>query len=181
MKLKEFWRRVRRYFERQLDILFEDIAPEVPDAPAEAAPPGEEEPPPTPAPEEPAPAGPAPALEWRYGGFDGSRAVEDPECRIVSASMNRDRVTFRFSGPWWGATHENPTMRCCIFFKDPSGAWRGGFWEWGSPDRTTRDFANIADGYNGWSHAAFLAASEYLVLVCDRRGSRRSNIVFLKP
>ena len=115
---------------------------------------------------------------WRYGGFDGSRAKEDSACRIKSVSMSDKGVEFKFSGSWWGATHDNPTMRCCAFFKS-GDKWVGGFWEWGSPDRTYRAFTNIDDGYNGWSGSDFHAAKEYAFLICSKDGKKRSNVVYV--
>ena len=121
-----------------------------------------------------------PILDFRYGGFDGSKAKEDGACQIKSVSVNGKGVMFKFSGSWWGATHDNPTMRCCAFYKDGSGKWVGGFWEWGSPDRTYRAFTNIDDGYKGWNAKAFRAAKELAFMVCSKDGKNRSNIVMTK-
>lgn len=128
----------------------------------------------------PEPSSPSVALDFRYGGFNGSKAVEDPNCQIKSVSVSSKGVTFKLSGSWWGATHDNPTMRCCVFYKDGSGKWVGGFWEWGSPDRTYRAFTNINDGYKGWNAMAFNAAKEFAFVICSKDGKKRSNIVTTK-
>lgn len=180
MKLKEFLKRVRRYIERQLDILIEDIAPEVPDAPAEAAPPEEEEPPPAPAPEEPAPA-PAPALEWRYGGFDGSRAAEDPECRIADLRMDRDGLSFKWDTgiPASWARHDSDKGRLVVaaaFYWDGT-KWVGGKFDWLDESRSSRSFENVREGYNGWDAAAFFAAKRRAFCVCAANGRARSNLL----
>ena len=130
--------------------------------------------------EKPASASPSVALDFKYGGFNGSKAIEDPNCQIKSVSMSGKGVTFKMSGSWWGATHDNPTMRCCAFYKDGSGKWVGGFWEWGSPDRTYRAFTNIDDGYKGWDAKAFHAAKEYAFCICSKDGKKRSNVVYAK-
>lgn len=115
--------------------------------------------------------------DWRYGGFNGSKAVEDKSCQIKSVSTSGKGVTFKLSGSWWGATHESPTMRCCAFYKDGSGRWVGGFWEWGSPDRTYRAFTNINDGYKGWDAKAFFAAKKHGFVICSKDGKKRSNFI----
>jgi hypothetical protein len=128
--------------------------------------------------EKPASSSSSVALNWKYGGFNGGKAIEDPNCQIKSLSMSSKGVTFKFSGSWWDATHDNPTMRCCVFYKDGSGKWVGGFWEWGSPDRSYRAFTNIDDGYKGWDAKAFHAAKEYAFCICSKDGKKRSNIVY---
>lgn len=129
----------------------------------------------------PEPTSPSVALNFKYGGFNGSKAIEDPNCQIKSLSMSSKGVTFKFSGgSWWGATHDNPTMRCCAFYKTDSGKWVGGFWEWGSPDRKYRAFTNIDDGYKGWNAKAFRAAKELAFVICSKDGKKRSNIVMTK-
>jgi hypothetical protein len=182
VKLKAFWKRVRRYIERQLDILIEDIAPEVPDAPAEAAPPEEEEPPPAPAPEEPAPA-PAPALEWRYGGFDGSRAAEDPECRIADLRMGRAGLSFRWEKGGCerfgahGRDDYGAALACAFYWDEGAGKWIGGKFDWISTSRSSRSFENVREGYNGWDAAAFFAAPRRAFCVCAANGRARSNLL----
>lgn len=117
------------------------------------------------------------SADWRYGGFNGSKAKEDSACQIKSVSMSSKGVTFKLSGSWWGATHDNPTMRCCAFYKDGSGKWVGGFWEWGSPDRTYRSFANIDDGYKGWNAKPFHASKKHAFVICSKDGKYRSNFI----
>lgn len=118
------------------------------------------------------------SLDWKYGSFNGSKAAEDPSCQITSISVSSKGVTFKFSGgSWWGATHDNPTMRCCAFYKTDSGKWVGGFWEWGSPDRKYRAFTNINDGYKGWDAKAFNSAKKHLFVICSKDGKKRSNFI----
>ena len=116
------------------------------------------------------------SLVWKFGGFDGSKAAEDPDCRIVSASHSAKGVTFKFSGSFWGATHADPTMRCCAFYES-GGKWTGGFWEWGSPDRTYRGYENISDKYKNWDPAAWNAAKKRAFCICSKDGKKRTNLV----
>ena len=121
------------------------------------------------------------SVDWRYGSFNGGKAVEDKTCQIASVSVSTKGVTFKFSGgSWGGATHDNPTMRCCAFYKNGSGKWVGGFWEWGSPDRKYRAFTNINDGYKGWNAKEFNAAKEFAFVICSKDGKKRSNVVMSK-
>ena len=123
------------------------------------------------------PSGIAPAaLDWRFGGFDGSKAAEDAGCRILSASHSAKGVTFKFSGSFWGATPADPRMRSFAVYES-GGRWIGGFWEWGSPDRTYRGYENIADKYKGWDPAAWNAAKRRAFCICSKDGKKRTNIV----
>lgn len=123
------------------------------------------------------PSGIAPAtLDWRFGGFDGSKAKEDPACRILSAVAGSNGVTFKFSGSFWGATHADPTMRCCAFYES-GGRWVGGFWEWGSPDRTYRGYENITGKYKNWDPAAWNAAKKRAFCICSKDGKKRTNLI----
>lgn len=117
-------------------------------------------------------------LEWRYGNFKpASDCKEDRE--LVYVKSDGKSVTFQLpSKDYWGATHENPTMRCCAFYWDGS-KYVGGFWEWQSPDRKNREFTNIKGNYGGWSAGkdAFLNAKRRAFVVCSKDGRHRTNIV----
>jgi hypothetical protein len=118
--------------------------------------------------------------------FDGDGLAEvicrtadgtvDGTGRTLSGGVFAKGATFKFSGSFWGATHADPTMRCCAFYES-GGRWIGGFWEWGSPDRTYRGYENIADKYKGWDPAAWNAAKRRAFCVCSKDGKKRTNIV----
>lgn len=116
--------------------------------------------------------------QWCYGGISGAGMVEDTSAagyRIDSVSFNGATVAFSGAGGMWGATHANPSARCCMFFKE-GNEWYGGFYEYVSPDRLTRSVANIDGRYKGWDPARFHAATEYAYCICDYKGTKRSNI-----
>ena len=117
--------------------------------------------------------------EWCYGGENGSKAKEDTSAngyKLKSVSFDGKNVKFSGSGNMWGATHGSPTARNCLFFKE-GGKWYGGFFEWGSPDRTTRAIANIEGRYKGWQPSRVAAAKEFAFCLMDKASKNRSNFV----
>lgn len=149
-------------------------APEAPATPAE----GREEPPQTPTEEPQTPDAPAERVEWRFGGFDGSRAVEDSRVQVGSVKMGRDRMTFKWTKgdlSAWGLAREEAGAIACFFFLDGS-RWVGGKADWISTSRTSRDFKNIEAGYHGWDSKAFFGASRRAFCVVSKDGKRRTNI-----
>ena len=93
------------------------------------------------------------SLDWCYGGANGAGAVEDVSQEgytLHSASVNERGIRFQGSGSMWGYSHDRTDARNCLFFEE-GGTFHGGFWEWGSVDRTYRGFDNIYSGYKGWN------------------------------
>lgn len=118
-------------------------------------------------------------LVWCFGGENGSNAKEDTSAsgyRLLSATVSVKGITFKGTGAMWGYTHDKHDARNCIFFEE-GGKWYGGFWEWGSVDRTFRGFDNIYGGYKGWNHIRFQKAKKVAFLVMDCAGRRRSNVI----
>lgn len=121
-------------------------------------------------------------LDWCYGGERARNAVEDVSqngFKLNSVSANEKGVKFSGKGKMWGYTHDHADARNCIFFLGDDGAWHGGFWEWGSVDRTYRDFNNIYSGYKGWKVQPFLKSKRWLFFVMTRSGDKRSNGLFI--
>lgn len=118
-------------------------------------------------------------LVWCFGGENGSNAKEDTSSggyKLLSVSVNYRGVTFDGNGAMWGYHHNNAYARNCIFFEE-GGKWYGGFWEWGSVDRTYRAFDNIYSGYKGWDKNRFNRATKVAFLIMTKDGSKRSNVV----
>lgn len=117
--------------------------------------------------------------EWCYGGENGAKAKEDTSANgytLKSVSFDGKNVKFSGSGKMWGATHEKPTARNCLFFKE-GGKWYGGFFEWGDGTRTTRAINNIEGRYKGWQPARVAAAKEFAFCLMDKESKNRSNFV----
>ena len=120
-------------------------------------------------------------LDWCYGGQRPYGPVEDTTYdgfRIESASADNKGIRFRGEGRMWGYTHNEAKARNCIFFEE-GGVYHGGFWEWGSPDRTYRGFENIYSGYKGWNAQRFLKSKKWLFFIMTDGGSKRSNGIFI--
>lgn len=117
-----------------------------------------------------------PVVVWAHGGFAPSaNCVVDRALAVKS--VDSKGVDFVFAGDdYWGSTHDDPSMRCCAFYWD-GGKYVGGFWEWGSPDRTSRAFDNITGRYKGWEPAKFNAAKKLAFCVCSKDGKHRTPIV----
>lgn len=120
----------------------------------------------------------APRMDWRFGGFDGLRAVEDERVQIGSVKMGRDRMTYKFTRgdlSAWGLSREDAGAIAAAFYWDGE-KWVGGKFDWISTSRTSRDWKNIRAGYHGWDPAAFFAASRRAFCIVSRDGKRRTNL-----
>ena len=130
--------------------------------------------------ESPSAADDAPVLVYRWGGFDGSRALEDPATQIADLHMSKDGLRYRWAkGDLgnWGLSRENAGALACAFYWDASaGKWIGGKFDWISTSRTTRDFKNL-DGYNGWKREPFFAAPKRAFCIVAENGRVRTNLL----
>ena len=121
------------------------------------------------------------SLRWSMGGFNGSKAVLHDGVEIGSLNVGRDGMSYRWVRGGCeqlgaGSRTDYSKTLACIFYRDGSGAWVGGKFDWISTSRTTRDFKNIHDGYGGWNAAAFDAAKEFAFVIVGT-GGRRSNVI----
>ena len=121
------------------------------------------------------------SLNWSMGGFRGAGALQHSGAVIGSLSVKSNGMSYKWvSGGCeaLGATSKGDADHtlACLFYLDASGKWQGGKFDWISTSRTTRDFKNIHDGYNGWSPSAFAAATEYAFVIVGTNG-RRTNVI----
>ena len=122
-------------------------------------------------------------LRWRYGGFagGGSVAVDGAQIGALSVTASGLRYAWRAGGcelldP--ENSHENANCIAALFVRDAAGAWHGGKFDWISSDRTSRDFKNIREGYNGWPGAAIEGAQGFAFVIVSKDGARRTNVAF---
>ena len=165
-----------------------------PSAPSDNAPeaaeggPGEAPSAATPAPESPAgeaPSSPpsAPRLVFRYGGFDGGKAAESPSARIRSLKLSSAGLSYAWDSGGCedlGAaskTDYSQTLACAFYWSDAENAWIGGKFDWISSSRTTRDWKNIRERYNGWDPDAFFGSSRVAFCIVSKDGRRRTNLI----
>lgn len=123
---------------------------------------------------------PAPgSLVFRYGGFDGSRAVEDPNTQIADLHMTRSGLRYKWAKGNlrnWGVTPDtNADALACAFYWDGK-QWVGGKFDHISTSRTTRDFKNLED-YKGWRSGPFFSAPKRAFCIVSQDGKRRTNLL----
>ena len=123
----------------------------------------------------------AAALDWRYGGFKGGGAEEDPRCRLSGLKVGRDSLSLHWDttipGDW--ARDESEKGRLVViaaFYQAADGRWIGGKFDWIDETRASRPLENIKGGYGGWDGAAWAAARRHAVCVVSADGRRRSNL-----
>lgn len=129
----------------------------------------------------PAASAPAPALVFRYGGVDGSKAKEDPRCRISKLGIGNDSLSFHWDtgipADWSkGATGKGMMILACAFYEE-NGRWVGGKFDWIDEARASRPLENIHTGYGGWNAAAWAAAKRRAFCVMSADGKKRSNLL----
>ena len=187
MKLKQIWRRVRHAIKdffagadgaSDSGKLETDPSPETQAAVATAV--GEskqENNPPS------AMTAAAPALFFEVGGVKAS-PKEDERCRISGLRMTPDGLSFKWEfgipDDWKRGRDEGKgaMVQACAFYCDAAhGGWVGGKFDWIDERRSTRDFKNIRERYNGWDPDAFFAAPRRAFCVMSADGKLRSNLL----
>lgn len=121
----------------------------------------------------------SPVLLFRYGGFDGSRAVEDLATQIRDLRVSKDGLSYKWAKGNlrnWGLADTDAGALACAFYWDGS-TWVGGKFDWISTSRTSRSFENVRAGYNGWDSAAFFAAKKHGFCIVSKDGKKRTNLL----
>lgn len=118
-------------------------------------------------------------LQWKWGGFDGSKSSNDGKVVVANLTSNPDNLYYKFvkglSG--WGVTTATDYSKtiCAAFFKTSDGQWIGGKFDWVSTSRQSRDLKNPYKGYDGWNMGAFPKQTEVVFVVVHTDKKRRSN------
>lgn len=129
----------------------------------------------------PAASGGAPALMFKWGGFHGENAVEDPAVQIGSVRMSRSGMSYKWTKGslrnWGLADGDAGALACAFYWDDSSESWVGGKFDWISTSRTTRDFKNINDEhYGGWNPDLFWRAKRRAFCIVSKDGRKRTNL-----
>lgn len=66
--------------------------------------------------------------------------------------------------------------RTCMFHKK-DGKWHGGFYEWISTSRTTRNWANIKGKYKGWKWEEIPNGAEAAFVIISKDEKKRTNVL----
>ena len=136
---------------------------------------------------EPAPS-PTIAIDWRYGGFNGSGAVECPEAQIADLRIDARGMSYRWvkgGCEVFGATNVHDcdhALACAFWWDEAAQKWVGGKFDWISTSRTTRDWKNIYPGpdgkaYHGWEADKFFAAPKRAFCIVRKDGRLRTNLI----
>ena len=118
-------------------------------------------------------------LDFRYGGFDGSKAVEDFSTQIEFFQFSSAGMSYQWASSSlrpWGLNDTDAGALACAFYWDGS-RWIGGKFDWISTSRTTRSWENIRGHYNGWDPDAFFSAKKHAFCIVSRDGKRRTNLL----
>lgn len=134
-----------------------------------------------PAPAEAAATAAGPVLDFRWGGFDGSRAAEDPATQIRDFRMDGRGMSYAWAkgdlGNWGLARTAAGALICAFYFDEKERLWVGGKFDWISTSRLTRSWENIHAGYNGWRADPFFAAKKHAICIVSADGRRRTNLL----
>ncbi len=150
-----------------------------PETPAETQQPAPAETPQT-QPATDADAVPFDALDFRWGGFNGSEAALKDGCRIASLKVSGNGLSYDWQSGGCeklGASSAGDADCLACLFCRIGGKWQGGKFDWISTSRRTRGFENIYGGYNGWDPDAISKADAYAFVIVSRNGKLRSNVI----
>lgn len=118
------------------------------------------------------------ALQWVYGGFNGSKAVQSG-ASISGLRISNNVAAFKYDSDLssWGLSHGDAGAIAAIFVQNSAGAWVGGKFDWISSSRTTRDLKHCLEGYNGWTLRGVPNPTQAAFVITDSSGRRRSNVL----
>ena len=120
-------------------------------------------------------------LDFCWGGFKGASAKLDAKARIFSLSVSSSGMSYKWIAggcEQLGASgHEDYSKTLACLFVLIDGRWRGGKFDWISTSRTSRDFKNVKDGYNGWDKDAIGKASKFAFVIVSSDGKKRTNVI----
>ncbi len=120
------------------------------------------------------------ALDWCWGGFKGGGAKTVDGAEITALKVTASGLSYKWAKGGCeklgasSSTDYSATLAC--LFVRVGGKWQGGKVDWISTSRTTRDFANVREGYNGWRKDAIEAADAYAFCVVSKDGRKRTNV-----
>lgn len=132
-----------------------------------------------PAPAEAAASAAGPLLDFRFGGFRGGGAAEDPATQIKGFRFSSSGMSYAWAKGdlgSWGLARDSAGAIACAFYRD-GDVWIGGKFDCISTSRTTRDWKNIRAGYNGWKPDAFFAAKKHAFCIVSADGRKRTNLI----
>lgn len=120
------------------------------------------------------------SLAWNWGGFKGGSAKLDAKARIFNLAVKSNGLTYKWMQGGCenlgASSREDASCLACLFCLI-GGKWVGGKFDWISTSRTSRDFANISGGYNGWDKQAISKATKFAFVIVSKDGKKRTNVI----
>lgn len=120
-------------------------------------------------------------LNWNHGGINGANA-QLTTALICNANFGPNGLSYKWKEndlSVWGYARTQADARTCVFYlKD--GKWYGGFFEWVSTSRTTRDWKNIKTKYKGWTWDEIPNGADGAMVILSRDGKKRTNVIKTK-
>lgn len=116
-----------------------------------------------------------------FGNPNVSKAAEDPNVQIRSLKISKDGLRYKWAKGGcesFGAADKNDYSHALAVLGYGDGLFfRCAKLDWISTSRTTRDFHNLYEGYNGFSAEEFFAAPKRCFFICSVDGKKRTNII----
>ena len=188
---------LNKVLDKWIEKLSNEIAENIPSpVPIQTEPTPEQSPEPTPEPA-PEPVTPTPSptptptppeevsydnLDFCWGGFKKKNAKVAANIKNLSVKASGMSYSWSAGGcESLGASDKGDAGKtlACLFCRI-DGKWKGGKFDWISTSRTTRDFKNIKEGYNGWDKQAIDKASEYAFCIVSTVKDLRTNVISCK-
>jgi len=120
-------------------------------------------------------------LVWDKGGINGANAKLTTAI-VGNANFGPNGLTYKWKEndlAVWGYAKTQADGRTCVFYKK-NGKWHGGFFEWISTSRTSRDWKNVKGKYKGWNWNDIPDGADGAFLIMSRDGSKRTNVLKTK-
>lgn len=120
------------------------------------------------------------SLDWCRGSFSGKSAKIVDGVQIGSLKVSSSGLSYKWvkgGCEKLGASSATDASCLACVFCLIDGKWKGGKADWVSTSRTTRDSANIYDGYNGWDKQAISKATAYAFVIVSKDGKKRTNVI----
>ena len=122
-----------------------------------------------------------PVLDFRWGGFRGGGAVEDPATQIRDFRMDKNGMRYAWAKgdlSNWGLERTSAgALICAFYFDEKEQRWIGGKFDWISTSRLTRSWTNVREGYHGWKAGPFFAAKRRAICIVSANGRQRTNLL----
>lgn len=115
-------------------------------------------------------------VKWVYGGVNGANAVE--KAKISDLTVSKKQLAYKWveggCENLGAASRTDASCRACLFCH-VNGEWVGGFFEWISTSRLTRNFANIQGRYKGWDISLVEKADKFAFCILSKSGGSRTS------